>query len=225
MSSAPITATPALRWYFDPISPYAYLGWPAIRALKSQRPVELVPVLFAGLLKHWGQKGPAEIEPKRVWTYRDCVWRAERAGLPFRLPASHPFNSLPWLRLLVAAGASPQAVDTVFNLLWTRGADAGDPALLHEACTTLAIAPERLADPAVKQRLQDQTAQAVAEGVFGVPSLQLPTPGGVGPGEIFWGSEAINFALDCEADPAKLGQGECARIAALPVGARRPGST
>jgi 2-hydroxychromene-2-carboxylate isomerase len=204
----------ALRWYFDPISPYAYLGWPRIRALAAERELQLVPVLFAGLLGHWGQKGPAEIGPKRVWTYRDCLWRAEQAGLPFRLPAAHPFNSLPWLRLLVAEGASVAATDAVFTQLWATGADAADPQLLLATCAALGVPLDRLVDPAVKQQLQDQTAEAVRQGVFGVPSLQVDS-------EVFWGSEAVDFALACEADPTRLAQGDYARIEALPVGARR----
>ena len=67
MSSSPLTP---LRFWFDPISPYAWLAFQRLPQLLQGHSVvvEYQPVLFAGLLKHWGQLGPAEIAPKRDWT-------------------------------------------------------------------------------------------------------------------------------------------------------------
>ncbi len=48
-----------LVWYFDFVSPYSYLQFEAYPEL--MRTTELRPVLFAGLLNHWGGKGPAEV--------------------------------------------------------------------------------------------------------------------------------------------------------------------
>ena len=56
--------TPTLDWYFDVISPFAYLQFQRLREVEARAQVRRVPVLFAGLLEHWGQKGPAEIVPK-----------------------------------------------------------------------------------------------------------------------------------------------------------------
>ena len=50
-----------IAWYFDFISPFAYLHWHKVRALMQERPVEPVPILFAAILNAHGQKGPAEI--------------------------------------------------------------------------------------------------------------------------------------------------------------------
>jgi len=75
-------------------------------------------VLFAGLLEHWGQKGPAEVPVKRRWTYRWCTWWAQELGIPFRFPAAHPFNPLQHLRLALAAGCTPEAVHKIFNDIW-----------------------------------------------------------------------------------------------------------
>jgi 2-hydroxychromene-2-carboxylate isomerase len=82
-------------WYFDFVSPYSYI---CLHRLKNLD-VVYKPVLFAGLLNHWGQKGPAEIPAKRQWTYRWCTWWAKELGISFRFPASHPFNPLQHLRL------------------------------------------------------------------------------------------------------------------------------
>ena len=99
---------PIVFW-FDPISPFAYLAFEHLpQALAGcTYAVEYRPLLFAGLLKHWGQKGPAEIPPKRAWTYRHIAWLAHQHGIALQMPAVHPFNPLPLLRLCDRRRAEP----------------------------------------------------------------------------------------------------------------------
>ena len=82
--------------YLDFISPYAYLAFERLpRALEGlSYQVSYRPILFAGLLQHHGQLGPAEIAPKRDWTYRQVLWLAREHGIAMDLPAAHPFNPL-----------------------------------------------------------------------------------------------------------------------------------
>ena len=65
-----------ISFHFDVISPYAWLAFERLpQALEGLSVVvDYQPLLLAGLLGHWGQKGPAEIEPKRAWTYRQVAW-------------------------------------------------------------------------------------------------------------------------------------------------------
>ena len=170
------------------------------------------PVLLAGLLERWGQKGPAEVPVKRRWTYRWCTWWARELGIPFRFPAAHPFNPLPHLRLALAAGCTPQAVRRIFDAVWTTGADAaqGFPAL----CEELNIEQAALSNPQVKDALRKNTEQAAARGVFGVPSFVVD-------GEVFWGADSIEFLKAFLADPAVLRNAEMRRLDALPVAAAR----
>lgn len=203
-----------LRWYFDVISPFAYIGLRQLDALPADLRLELRPILFAGLLKHWGQLGPAEVAPKRVHTYRWCDWRARSLGIPFRFPAAHPFNPLPYLRLAHAAGATRPAIERIFAALWTTGADPADPALVAGLCAELGIDPVVLAEPACKDALQAATAEAIGEGVFGVPSFVFD-------GEVFWGADSQDFLCAFLADPALLRNAETRRLDALPVAAVR----
>ena len=191
-----------LRFHFDPISPYAYLAFEALPQVLEgcSYVVEYRPVLFAGLLQHHGQKGPAEIGPKRAWTYRQVAWRAHELGLPLQLPARHPFNPLPLLRLALAcapAGGTPnrRVVEAVLRHVWQGGgADALDPARL--AALAVALAPQR--DPAgdeVKAELRAATDAAVAAGLFGVPTIELG-------GRHFWGLDALPMVAAClKGDP------------------------
>jgi 2-hydroxychromene-2-carboxylate isomerase len=164
-----------LTFWFDPISPFAYLAFERLPQALEGLSIEVSyrPILFAGLLHHWGQKGPAEIEPKRAWTFRHVHWLADQQGTAIDTPAQHPFNPLALLRLLV----------------WRGGADANDPARL--AALTQELAPPLAAnDERVKQALKDATADALARGVFGVPTIEAD-------GRLFWGLDALPMLADC----------------------------
>jgi len=170
------------------------------------------PVLFAGLLNHWGQKGPAEIPAKRRWTYRWCTWWAEELGVPFRFPAAHPFNPLPHLRLALACGNEPRAVKRIFEWIWMSGEHADDPKRFASLCTDLGVAEAKLGE--VKDQLRANTEEAATRGVFGVPSFVID-------GEVFWGADAIDFARAFLADPTTVRNPEMRRVDALPVAAAR----
>ena len=104
------------KWYFDFISPFAYLQLARFSTLPGNLEITAVPVVFGGLLTHWGQLGPAEIPPKRRFVYRFFQWNADRLGVPFAMPPRHPYNPLPSLRLCVAAGAQIDQVRVRFTM-------------------------------------------------------------------------------------------------------------
>jgi 2-hydroxychromene-2-carboxylate isomerase len=205
-----------VAWYFDPISPFAYLHFRQFDRLPERTAVEYVPILFAGLLKAHGHKGPAEIPEKRRQTYRMCVWLAREAGIPMRFPPAHPFNPLHVLRLLVAAGATRDHVDAVFRCIWERGEDPNAPAVFGALAAEIGVADPTaaVADPAVKATLIANTERAIARGVYGVPTFDFN-------GELFWGADALGMMRDYAADPALFTRGEFARVDALPAAAMR----
>ena len=177
-------------------------------------PVNFKPVLFAGLLNHFGQKGPAEIPAKRKWTYRWCTWWARSLGITFRFPAAHPFNPLPYLRLSLAAGNKPETVRRIFEAIWTTGEDAGDPDRFAALCRRIGVDVAALSSVEIKDALRKSTDDAAARGVFGVPSF-------VTNGEVFWGADAVDFVKAFLKDEAVLRNAEMRRVDALPVGAAR----
>src|ERR1700750_3442352 len=117
-----------VSWVFDLISPYSHLSLYQLAQLPADVELQPVPVLFAGLLNHHGQLGPAEIAPKRRFTYRFVVWKARTLGVPLRMPPAHPFNPLNALRLVIAAGSDVRAARIAFDYAWGRGLDLSDPA-------------------------------------------------------------------------------------------------
>ena len=204
----------SIDFYFDFVSPFSYIALHRLDRLP--RPVAFKPVLFAGLLKHWGHKGPAEIPAKRRWTYRWCHWWAAELGIPFRFPAAHPFNPLPHLRLALACDSRPEAVERIFGSIWMSGENANDPIRFSSLCKELGIAPSQLENEALKHSLRKNTEEAAARGVFGVPSFAAD-------GEVFWGADAIGFLDAFLADPAVVRNDEMRRLDSLPVAAARKG--
>ncbi|MBU3647518.1 MAG: 2-hydroxychromene-2-carboxylate isomerase [Limnohabitans sp.] len=175
--------------YLDFISPYAYLAFEALphSLMGVSHQVVYKPVLFAGMLKHHGQLGPAEIAGKREWTYRQVVWQAKQLGIAFDMPASHPFNPLALLRLAVACSVDGQpnrwVCETIFKHVWQGGAVADDAARLQALTTQLA--PSRAVDaPDVKAQLKANTEEAIAGGAFGVPTFCVDD-------KLFWGLDAL----------------------------------
>lgn len=75
------TATTA-TWYFDFVSPFAYLQLEQFERLPPTLTIEPRPIVLGALLAHWGQKAPAEIAAKRVFTYRHAQYRADKLGIP-----------------------------------------------------------------------------------------------------------------------------------------------
>jgi 2-hydroxychromene-2-carboxylate isomerase len=202
-------------WYFDFISPFAYLHWPKVRALAEQRPVEFKPLLFAGLLDRNGQKGPAEIPAKRLFTYRQVTWLARQQNMTLRFPPTHPFNPLHALRLCVAAGTTTEAISAIFNWIWAEGRAGDSMEALSPLIQRFGIDDHALltSDP-VKAALRKNFDDAVAEDVFGVPTLGVD-------GQLFWGNDAHAFALAAIADPGLLSAPEMLGLDEIPVSATR----
>ena len=201
-----------LRWYFDFVSPYAYLHWQKLKVLPQASDIVPVPVVLGAVLSHLGNRGPAEIPSKRVFTYRHVLWQAARQGVPLRFPPMHPFNSLAALRLLMATGNRPQAIDAIFDWLWRDGHSGDSAEALAPLGERLGIADVGAAinDAATKAGLRAYSDAAIAAGVFGVPTLSID-------GELFWGNEAHDLALEVLDDPSLLQRGEMARAISLPA--------
>jgi 2-hydroxychromene-2-carboxylate isomerase len=206
----------SIVWYFDFVSPFAWLQWPRVKELMRTHEVILRPILFAGVLDRVGQKGPAEIPAKREFIYRHVLWRARETGQPLRFPPKHPFNPLASLRLCIAAGSDARATGAIFEWIWGQGQVADSAEALAPVAAQLGIddAAAAIADPAVKAQLKANFEAAIADDIFGVPTLAID-------GRLFWGGDAHDFALAYLRDPAIWDEAEMHRVATLPIGASR----
>lgn len=205
-----------ITWVFDVISPFSYLALKQLPRLPANVSIDYVPVLFAALLNHYGQLGPAEIESKRRFTYRFALWRARKMGIEMRFPPAHPFNPLGALRLIIAAGSTRQAVEVVIDAVFRDGRDVSRLDVLQELATALNIEKVEFAigDPAVKQKLRQNTDWAIAHGIFGVPTFLTDE-------QLFWGHDSFEMLLDHLEDPGQWGPAGALAIDNLPIGVTR----
>lgn len=205
-----------LDWYFDFVSPFSYLQCERFPVLPTDATVRMRPVLFAGLLKAWQHKGPAEIPPKRRFTYRHVQWLALREGVSLRFPPGHPFNSLRPLRLAVALDCQPAMIREIFRFIWAEGRLIQDDGEWSELTRRLGLhnADALVSAPEVKEALRRNGEDALAAGVFGVPSF-------VAGGEVFWGFDAGAMLLDFLHNPRLFAQYAMAGLDTLPIAAER----
>ena len=210
-----------LDFYFDFISPYAFLAWTEIRdvAARHGADLHLHPVVFAALLSQGSTKGPAEIPAKRAFLVRDVMRIAARRGLSMGFPQPHPFRPITALRLALPGERQADRIDAIFRAGWQQGADLGDPASLAGALDAAGLDGEALVAgtkaPEAKAALHDSTAAAIERGVFGVPTM-------IAGDELIWGCDRIadlESVLD-GSDP--LDKARADAIIATPYGVRRP---
>lgn len=207
-----------MRWYFDYISPYAYLQSTRLQHLNSIQPVTCTPVLFAGLLNHWENIGPAEIAPKRKWTFRDIAWIAHRDSIELNFPEAHPFNPLPLLRLGIVHNNSIEVVQRLFNFVWVEGNTPQNQDAFSALLDELGTSAAELISEEVKKQLLTNGERAIGCGVFGVPTLQADD-------ELFWGDHATEMAIAYLTDNKNYPHGQIKKADAIPEGASRKSSS
>jgi 2-hydroxychromene-2-carboxylate isomerase len=199
------------RWYFDIVSPYAYLQLADLNQLPSTVSIEPRPVLLGALLKETGIKAPAAVPAKRLHLYRQCAWLARARGVPFVMPPRHPFSSLAALRLLCSLGPTMDHVRLAFGFVFGEGRDPSTPDALEQLGERLSIqAPQSAAsDEANKEKLRANTDEALALGVWGVPTFVVR-------GQLFWGTDSFPMMLGFLSDPQLFDTPQMQRLDNLP---------
>ncbi|MEO6626347.1 MAG: 2-hydroxychromene-2-carboxylate isomerase [Burkholderiaceae bacterium] len=208
-----------LVFYFDFISPYAWMAFARLPVMLEGHSYSVTykPVVLGAVLSHHGQLGPAEIPVKRDWTYRQTLWLGHSLGVELQFPARHPFNPLALLRLAVACSANGlpnrYVTEQLFRHVWCSGADAVDPQRLTDL--TELLAPAR--DPqssAVKTELRSHTDDALAKGLFGVPTMEVD-------GRLFWGLDALPMLRAYLDGDGWFASGAWDAVGAIPAGVSR----
>jgi len=184
-----------LYFFFDYISHNAYLAWHKAPAVAARHGLRLtpVPVLFGAMLSHYRQVGPAELPAKSRWMLWNVLRKAKLHGIPIAPPASHPFNPLLPLRISCAlddVAARTRLVDRLFRATWAESRAVNEPETLRALLGELGLDADALlaaaAGEPVKQRLRENTERALAQGIFGVPTMAVN-------GELFWGFDDLEY--------------------------------
>ena len=201
-------------WYFDFISPFAYLQFSQFKRFENDLSITIHPVVFGALLKHWGQLGPAEIVPKRIFTYRFFKWKADRLGIEYTMPPSHPFNPLPALLSCIAGNSTYEVTKEIFDIIYKQGEQPDQKEGREKLETLLNKYPSEyseLDESALKKILRTNTSRAIENGVFGVPTFVVDQ-------QIFWGGDSSDMMLDFIKNPELFSSEEMKRVSSMPMG-------
>jgi 2-hydroxychromene-2-carboxylate isomerase len=211
-------------FYFDFLSPYAWLASHQLDEVRkcTAAKFRFVPVLFAGLLGHHSNLGPAEIPAKRRYTFQDAQRWAVYLGLEFKSPPAHPFNPLKPLRVTSAVDDDDLREALAVSLLdaaWSEGRDITSDSVVYEIANSMRLNGKELLGKAhndeIKQRLRLQTESAIQAGVFGIPSFVVD-------GEIFWGNDRLHFLKAYLQGQLPTDKAKLEKILARPRAADRP---
>jgi 2-hydroxychromene-2-carboxylate isomerase len=185
-----------IEFYFDPISPFAYLGSVQIERVAARlgRDVEWKPVLIGvTVLKVMGLKPVPETPLKGPYMQQDAVRLSEFFDVPFRYHGLSGINALAALRAFLVlkqrdAALAKSFAQKIFDRLWVRGLDITAPQAVAEEASALGIdAPALLRDvetDGAKGALKQAVDAAIQKGVFGVPYF-------VADGQPIWGVDRM----------------------------------
>ena len=146
--------------------------------------------------------------------FKDVVRRAHRLGVPMAPPPGHPFNPLLGLRVTQAAPKERKAevIDALYAAVWAEKRGITDPAKVRETLEALNLSDlvDAASNPEIKAAVKTNTADAVSEGVFGVPTILVD-------GEIFWGTDSLEHLDAFLAGDDPLTEEMSAAFDAMPV--------
>jgi len=194
-----------MEFFFDLGSPAAYLAFRRLPALceAADATLQWRPMLLGGVFQATGNQSPVTIPAKGRYLFADLQRLARRHDIQFRQNPHFPINTLTLMRMATGLQLrEPQRlvpyVDAMYRAVWVDGLDMNDPTVVAGVLREAGFEPEAVmalaGDPEVKQRLKDDTQEAVARGVFGAPTFFVD-------GEMYWGQDRLDFVKEAlEAD-------------------------
>lgn len=214
-NEAPVDDSPAtIDFWYDVSSPFAYLGSTQIEDVADRTGATLRwrPMLLGAIFKHIGTANvpmQAFSPAKTRWYARDLDCWASYWSVPFRFTSRFPMRTVTALRLALLAGDRIAEVShALFKALWVDDRDISDESELSEILTELGLDAtamlEQTKDPATKQRLIENTTEAIQLGVFGAPTNIVTNESGR---YLFWGQDRFDFVEACArgwAPPGKI---------------------
>jgi 2-hydroxychromene-2-carboxylate isomerase len=189
---------PTVEFIWDFVSTPCYIAWKCLEPMVGPLGAQVVytPVFCGGIFKAIGNPGPLVIPAKKAWYARDLAMWAKRRGVPLRQSAHIPIRSLPLMRgslLAEERGETRRYRDAVFDAVYTQERNLSDMELvkqtLREAGLDADAYLQGMERADIKQKLVRNTDDAVARGVFGVPSFFVGN-------ELFFGQDRLEFVLE-----------------------------
>ena len=186
-----------IDFYFDFISPYAFISFQQIKSLKFKQEFKfrLKPVLLGGLHNLHKITAPAFIPAKATFMIRDCKMVSEKCKISFKFNSYFPIKTVDLMRGVLIAeedGIANNYIDKIFETMWVSGLNLNDQQVVDKTLKNLEINPKtfslRLSSQNIKDELKERTQEAYEKGVFGAPTFLVNN-------KIFWGQDRLEYAL------------------------------
>ena len=183
-----------IDFYFDIISPYAYIAHKKIQKIKDIKFI-YKPILLGGL------HNLAEITPPAFNKYKmknmqnDCKLISEKNHIDFSWNLKFPINSLSIMRgyLFIDQDKRYNYLDTFFNSYWNKNLDLSNEDEFSKILKDLEIDQEKflngIKNQSIKDKLKEFTNKAFKKEVFGAPTFIVNN-------KIFWGQDRLEYAID-----------------------------
>ncbi|MGD1926033.1 MAG: 2-hydroxychromene-2-carboxylate isomerase [Paracoccaceae bacterium] len=193
-----------VEFFFDVISPAAYIAWNVIPKIASTADAELVyrPFFLGGVMKAAGNQPPGTIANKGKWMATDLPRWAALYQIPYKRNEKFPQMTLSHMRGAIAMQGTDQFhpyCDTLFKALHVDNRDIEDQATVIELLTPLGLAtPDfmaKISDQAVKDELKANTEEAVERGAFGAPTFFVGENMHFGQDRLFMVAEDLGISI------------------------------
>lgn len=182
---------------FDFLSPFSYLCWKSLNkrfSLLNSGEFELRPVAMAMVIREFQPAGPAEIPVKRDYLTKECLRISSLEKIPFQAPVKLPFISTDLLRAICALEESREwqwkLTDYLFDSIWQHKKDPEDIQCLLDQFVMPEELKELTQNPKARRILKQNTKEAIAEKLFGVPSFSVYEKGELK--DHFWGINSLD---------------------------------
>jgi 2-hydroxychromene-2-carboxylate isomerase len=187
-----------VEFLFDVGSPYTYLAYHQLPKIAQKQGAKIIwtPVLLGGIFHATGNKSPAEVPAKGRYSNVDLQRWAKAYGVEIQMNPDFPINTLPLMRGAIAMQMRGEDefhryLRTIFSAMFEKPRNLNAPAEIGAVLAQAGFDPMQfmalISDQAVKDRLKENTASAVARGVFGVPTFFVGE-------EMYWGQDRLDFA-------------------------------
>tara|TARA_B100000029_G_C17232576_1_gene835917 strand:- start:108 stop:686 length:579 start_codon:yes stop_codon:yes gene_type:complete len=183
-----------IDFYFDIISPYAYIAHKKI--LKHKNIIfNYKPIFLGGLHKLAGIDSPAFNEYKLKNTINDCNLVSEKNNIKFKWNSSFPINSLTIMRGYLCVDENKQSdyLNYFFDAYWKDNQDLSNIKIITKLLSNLQIDSEaffkNVKEQVIKDKLINLTSDAFQKEVFGAPTFIINN-------KIFWGQDRLEYALE-----------------------------
>ena len=183
-----------IDFYFDIISPYAYIAYKKILKIKDIN-FKLKPILLGGLHNLAGIKAPAFNKYKMKNMQNDCELVAKKNNISFKWNSKFPINSLNIMRgyLCVKDNKKEEYLNNFFEAYWKEDLDLSNEENIKILLKKLKIDEHDffnlIKNQDTKDKLKQFTHEAFEKEVFGAPTFIVNN-------KIFWGQDRLEYALD-----------------------------